>query len=196
MSWAVPRDTELAAAVATAHGLWSGLRWSRLSPLVSPYTARLFGACMPWGFLPPARASGPGMPSWGCIGLSDCAALTSLHVGCGAPAGCVCSSLYRWAVLLLVPAGRCLAGEVCELTVATDVGLASGLRLHFARGGPFSAWSGFSAVRQGRSGERCRQERFCRNASPRVCGCTLPGTGGCGLRECRAEAGGFTDDER
>ena len=71
LSWAVPRDTELAAAVATAHGLWSGLRWSRLSPLVSPYTARLFGTCMPWGFLPPAKASGPGMPSRGELGFQS-----------------------------------------------------------------------------------------------------------------------------
>ena len=51
-SWAVPRDTELAAAVATAHGPWSGLRWSWLFPLVTPYTARLLGACAPWGLSP------------------------------------------------------------------------------------------------------------------------------------------------
>ena len=52
ISWAVPRDTELAAAVATAHGPWSGPRWSWLFPLVTPYTARLFGACTPWGLFP------------------------------------------------------------------------------------------------------------------------------------------------
>ena len=55
ISWAVPRDTELAAAVATAHGPWSGLRWNRLFPLVTPYTARLLGACMPWGLFPPGQ---------------------------------------------------------------------------------------------------------------------------------------------
>ena len=67
ISWAVPRVTELAAAVVTAHGPWSGPRWNRLFLLVTPYTARLLGACTPWGRFPLVTASGPGLPHSGLL---------------------------------------------------------------------------------------------------------------------------------